>query len=195
MMKQAHIPHRSRHLPSDLYGHFDIQATPDGGKRYTLPHTIRESALAFASRRHIFVPIVVLALLWPIAFPEREAGSPLTNYWLHAALAFALAHGVATTVTALVLKVSGLRQVTRITIRPDGLILDDVHFFAADHIWAVGYGDTENEGKADERFTPEITIQVGTNKLILATGVEVEAGRLFMRLFSEDTRHYWSRHN
>ncbi len=192
---QRHLPEVPRHLPADLYGHFDIQHTPDGGKRYSLPHTLGASVMAFAMRAKVVLGVAALAIIWPALFPEREAGSPLSVTWLYIVLVFFLLHGMLALGVTAAFIITGLRKITRITIRPDGLILDDVSFFAADHIWVVGYGVTSNEGKADEAFEPHITIQVGTNRITLAEGVEAEAGKLFMRLFQEDTRHYWARHN
>ncbi len=191
----AHLPDDRRHLPSDLYGTFDIQPTPDGGKRYSLPHTLGTSVLDFAARSRVLAGVAALALVWPALSPERDPGSPLGVYWLYALLMFFLLHGLLALALSLALLVSGWRKTTRITIRADGLILDDAGFYPAEHIWAIGYGTTTNEGKIDETFEPCITIQIGTHRILLADGIEVEAGRLFMRLFSEDARHYWARHN
>jgi hypothetical protein len=190
-----HIPEAPRHLPADLYGRFDIQPTPDGGKRYSLPTTLGASVMAFVTKPRAVLAVAGMALVWPVLFPEHDTGSPLTITWLYALLIFLLLHGLLALGVTAVLLATRIRKVTRITIRPDGLILDDVSFFPADHIWSIGYGVTSNEGKPDETFAPHITIQVGTNRITLAEGVEVEAGRLFMRLFEEDTRHYWARHN
>ena len=135
------------------------------------------------------------AALWPVIFPERDAGSPLASYWLYAMLMFFLLHGAMTVVVAIAALITGLRKITRITIRPDGLILNDASFYAAEHIWMISYGITSNEGKPDELFEPKITVQVGTHVVTLADGLEVGPAKLFMRLFSEDTRRYWHRHN
>lgn len=193
--RSAHIPAEQRHLPADLYGTFDIQPTPDGGKRYSLPHTLGASVLAYVMRSRVLACAAALALLAPALAPERDVGSPLNVYWLYALLIFFLSHGLIAVAVSLTLLVTGRRKITRITIRADGLILDDVGFYPAEHIWAIGYGTTSNEGKSDETFEPRITIQIGTRPIVLADGIEVEAGRLFMRLFSDDARHYWSRHN
>ncbi len=192
---KAHVPLPPRHLPAALYGKFDIQPLPDGSKRYSLPHTLGGSVLAFVTRPKIVISVAVTAMVWPVLFPETESGSPLTVTWLYTLLVFFLLQGLLALGVIAALLVTGLRKVTRITIRPDGLVLDDVHFFAADHIWSIGYCVTTNAGKPDETFAPLISIQVGTSRITLAEGVEVEAGRLFMRLFEEDTRHYWARHN
>ena len=191
----AHIPDGDRHLPADLYGTFDIQPTPDGGKRYSLPHTLGNSVLAYVTQSRMLASIAAVALLCPLIAPENNAGSPLSIYWLYAPLMFFLLHGLCALAVLTALLVSGRRKVTRITIRADGLILDDVSFYPAEHIWGIGYGTTINEGQSGETFVPRITIQVGTNPIILADGIEVEAGRLFMRLYSDDARRYWSRHN
>lgn len=190
---QSAIPERN--LPADLYGRFDIRMTEDGGKQYTLPHTLSETVMTFITRPRVVGAILLVAIIVPVLFPERDADAPLACFWLYATLTFFLAHGASALAVMAGLLVTGIRKVTRIAIRADGLILNDASFYPAEHIWVVGYGVTSNEGKPDEAFQPHIAIQVGMNRITLAEGVEVEAGKLFMRLFSDDTRQYWARHN
>ncbi len=191
----GHIPDAPRQLPAALYGQFDIRTTPDGGRQYSLPHTLGASVIARTTQPRMMLAIGVIAAAWPIIFPERDAGAPLASNWIYIPLMFLLLHGIVAFAVAIAALITGTRKITRITIREDGLILDDATFYAAAHLWMIGYGVTTNEGKPDEVFAPKITIQVGTNVITLADGLEVEPAKLFMRLFGEDTRRYWHRHN
>lgn len=193
--RSGHIPEVARHLPADLYGRFDIRTTPDGGRQYSLPHTLGASVIAFTTQPHILLIIAGVAALWPVLFPERDASSPLATTWAYFALMFFLLHGIAAVVAAIAALATGIRKITRITIREDGLILNDASFYPAEHIWMIGYGVTTNDGKPDESFVPKIEIQLGTTTITLADGLEVEPAKLFMRLFTEDNRRYWHRHN
>ena len=44
-------------------------------------------------------------------------------------------------------------------------------------------------------FEPLVTLQIGTKQIVLAEGLDVASAKLFMRLFSDDVRRYWHRHN
>ncbi len=191
----SHVPDDRRHLPFDLYGHFDIRSTPDGGRQYSLPHTLGASVLAFSTKSRVLSGVLVAAVIWTIAVPEQNASSPLALHWIYVPLMFALLHLLLTIVVAAAALLTGLRKITRITIRQDGLILNDASFYAAGDVWMIGYGVTSNAGKADEVFVPKITVQVGVNVLTLADGLEAQPAKLFMRLFQDDTRRYWHRHN
>jgi hypothetical protein len=193
--KPTHVPEAPRHLPADLYGHFDIRGTPDGGRQYSLPHTLASSVMTITTEPRMLALLIAAALAWSLIVPVREAASPLSTTWLYAMLVFFLLHLIAVIGAAIAMLISGVRIITRITIRPDGLILNDASFYAAEDLWMIGYGVTHNEGKADETFTPKITLQVGTHLVTIADGLDVQSAKLFMRLFQEDTRRYWHRHN
>ena len=91
--------------------------------------------------------------------------------------------------------VTGYRRPTFITIRADGLVWNDTYFFAAHHIWSIGYGTTSREGKPDESFEPLIVIQVGVKTIVLAEHLDAASGKMFMNLFRNDKRRYWYGHN
>ena len=75
----------------------------------------------FTTRRGAFAAVAAAAVIWPFVFPERELNSPLSATWVYTLLIFFLLHGLAALGVAIVLLVTGLRTITRITIRPDGL--------------------------------------------------------------------------
>lgn len=185
----------SRFLPEDYYGRFDISTTEDGGKRYALPHTFGATVLALTTGRRALLATSLVACLFPALFPVTTPGSPLANPVTYALLSFFPMIGIAAAIIAVVVLVTGTRKLTRITIREDGLIWNDQHFYPALHIWSIGYGVTSKAGKPDESFTPKIEIQVGVETITLAEGLEVAPAKLFMRLFGDDTRRYWHRHN
>ena len=191
----AHIPAIDRQLPADLYGRFDIKATSEGGRQYSLPHTLGATVLAIITGRRVLLSMIAIAVFWTVVFPERDTNSPLADRWIYAVLMFFPLHGAAALTVAIGALASGMRKITRITIREDGLIWNDSNFFAAHHIWMISYGVTENRDKETELFTPKIEIQVGTQTITLADGLDVAPAKLFMRLFAEDTRRYWHRHN
>lgn len=193
--KPTHVPDVPRHLPAHLYGPFDIRGTPDGGRQYSLPHTLASSVMMVTTKPRTLAVLTVVAFARSIVVPVQDVTSPLSATWLHVMLVFLLLHLLAAIAVAIALLISGVRTVTRITIRPDGLILNDASFYAAEDIWLIGYGVTLNAGKPDETFTPKITLQVGTHLVTIADGLDVQSAKLFMRLFEEDTRRYWHRHN
>ena len=191
----SHIPSTKRHLPADFYGRFDIKITADGGKQYSLPHTLGATVLAITTTRKMLLSMGGAALLCAIVFPSRNPNSPLADTWIYIVLVFFPIHASAALAVSVAALVTGMRKVTRITIREDGLIWNDQKFFPAGDIWMIGYGFTDNKGKADETFAPKIEIQLGTQTITLADGLDVTAAKLFERLFSDDTRRYWHRHN
>jgi hypothetical protein len=190
-----HKPAASRFLPEDYYGRFDISNTADGGKRYALPHTFGATVLALTTGRRALLATSLVACLFPALFPVTTPGSPLANPVTYALLSFFPMIGIAAVIIAVVVLLTGTRKLTRLTIREDGLIWNDQHFYPALHIWSIRYGVIHNAGKPDESFTPKIEIQVGVETITLAEGLEVAPAKLFMRLFGDDTRRYWHRHN
>ena len=195
MHEAPSIPVTGRNLPADLYGHFDIRVTDDGSKQYSLPHTLGATVLALTSGRNAMLSVGVLAVIIAIISPVEDPQSPLTRTWLYVGLLFLLLHLVAAALVMLFALITGTRKLTRISIREDGLVWNDHHFFPVEHIWSTGYGTTTNEGKPNEVFEPLVTVQIGTQKIVLAEGLEVASAQLFMRLFSDDVRRYWHRHN
>ena len=193
--RSGHIPDVARHLPADLYGRFDIRTTPDGGRQYSLPHTLGASVIGITTKPRVLLIVGGVSVMWPIMFPESDASSPLAANFFYVTLMFFLLHGIVAIMVAIAALATGIRKITRITIREDGLILNDASFYPSEHIWMIGYGVTSNAGKPGETFTPKIEIQFGTTKIVLAEGLEVEPAKLFMRLFTEDNRRYWHRHN
>lgn len=195
MHEAPSIPVTGRNLPADLYGQFDIRVTDDGSKQYSLPHTLGATVLALMSGRNAMSSVGVLAVIIAIISPVEDPQSPLTRTWLYVGLVFLLLHLVAAALVMLFALITGTRKLTRISIREDGLVWNDHHFFPVEHIWSTGYGTTTNEGKPNEVFEPLVTVQIGTQKIVLAEGLEVASAQLFMRLFSDDVRRYWHRHN
>jgi len=191
----SHIPARSRSMPESYYGRFDIKTTDDGSKQYSLPHTLGATIMELATGRVVL--LAAAAIAWPCAsiFPVKDDSSPLATTWVYAAFLFLGLHAAVTTLIALTAVLTGWRKVTRLTIRADGLIWNDHHFFPAHHIWRICYGTTTNADKPNAVFTPKIEIQVGVATIVLADGLDVPSAQLFERLFREDTRRYWHRHN
>ncbi len=195
MNEAPSIPDSGRNLPADLYGRFDICVTDDGSKQYSLPHTLGATVLALMSGRKAMLCVGALAAIIAIISPVSDPQSPLMRTWLYIALLFLLLHLVGAAFVMLFALITGTRKLTRISIREDGLVWNDNHFFPVEHIWSTGYGTTTNEGKPDEVFEPLVTVQIGTQKIVLAEGLDVASAKLFMRLFSDDVRRYWHRHN
>lgn len=183
-----------RNLPAAAYGHFDIRVTEDG-KEFSTPHTLGATALSIMSERKALVGVTATAIVLTLANPITEANSPLYRYWLYLALTFLLVHLICTFAVLVFAAVTGIRKVTRLTIREDGLVWNRTHFFPVEHIWGVGYGTTIDEGKASEVYEPLITIDLGVHKIVLAEGLDVPSAALFKRVFSDDVRRYWHRHN
>jgi hypothetical protein len=191
----AHIPAAERHLPADYYGRFDIKNTADGGKQYSLPHTLGATVLAVTTGRKTLLAVLGLAVVCAFVFPAREPHSPLADTWVYSALVFFPLHALVAFTVALIALITGMRKLTRITIREDGLIWNDRNFFPASHIWMVSFGNTSNKGTPDEEIHSKLEIQVGTQMITLADGLEKAPAQLFERLFTDDTRRYWHRHN
>ncbi len=55
----GHIPDAPRQLPAVLYGQFDIRTTPDGGRQYSLPHTLGASVIARTTQPRVLLAIGV----------------------------------------------------------------------------------------------------------------------------------------
>jgi hypothetical protein len=183
-------PTNNRHLPEHFYGGFDIRQLADGSKRYRLPHTLKGSVMQIVTGAPVMGMVAAVTAIAVLAL-----GVPVEPFWFGAAVAFLALHAAVTVPITLWALITGYRCATFITIRPDGLVWNDAKFFAAVHIWLIGYGITSREGKPDETFEPRIEIQVGTRTVLLAEDVDPTAGKMFMRLFSEDTRRYWHGHN
>lgn len=191
----AHIPETGRNLPADLYDLFDSRTTPDGGRQYSLPHTLASTVVAMTTKPRMLIAVAAAGVACALVLPAGEPGSPLSSFSFTAMLIASLAHALGALVMSIAALVTGTRKVTRITIRSDGLILNDATFYATEHVWAIHYGETSNAGKADEAFHPKIRIQVGTQTITLAEGLQADSAKLFMQLFEQDTRRYWHRHN
>lgn len=183
-------PADDRNLPEDYYGGFDVRPTPDGGKRYRLPHTLYGTVMAAVTSAKalaaVSLAVGALVMVW---------GVPVEPVWFGASVAFLACHAAATLLVTLWALVTGYRRATFITIRADGLVWNDRAFFSARHIWLIGYGTTTNEGKPDEVFEPLLEIQVGTRQVLLADTLDATAAKMFMHLFRDDTRRYWHGHN
>lgn len=185
----------ARNLPERLYGGFDVAQLADGSKRYALPHTLGATVLARTTTTGMLVSVVlVAAILQVLVAPFGTLRLSLGSLFFVLLTALPV-HAIVAVVMLVVCAVTGRRAVTHITIRPDGLVWNDAHFYPAGDIWEIGYGSTYNAGKVDEAFTPHIEIQVGAQRISLADGIDPTAGRLFQRFFSEDTRRYWHGHN
>lgn len=180
----------ARSLPEEYYGGFDVKLLPDGSKRYRLPHTL------YGSVMHVVTGAKALAATAAAAFiAVALGGAPVDPDWLGWVIAPLAIHAGLTLIVTVFALFAGWRYALRITLRPDGLILNDKIFFPARHVWVIHYGTTYNEGKADEVFVPRLEIQIGTERLLLAEHLDPAAGRLFERLFSGDVRRYWHGHN
>lgn len=188
-----HVPAMARNLPKRFYGRFDIRPTPDGGVQYSLPHTIGTSTLHAATRPVVILALVaaVIAIATQLAAPDH--GTTLTV--LHWGLTFLGLHGIVALLVMIGLLCSGWRLVTRVTIREDGLIIDDQLFFDAQYIHRIGYGATWQAGQPDELFVPRFEIDLGTTTVIIAEGLEVAAAKLFEHRFRDDVRRYFHGHN
>lgn len=179
-----------RNLPEILYCGFDVRQMPDGSKRYRLPHTLYGTVMAIVTG--------AAGLLWIsciTALVVMTKGAPVEPVWLGSTIAFLALHALGTLLVTLWALLTGYRCATAIAIRPDGLVWNDRKFFAAAHIWVIGYGTTSHKGRPDEEFEPLVEIQLGTRNIVLAEHLDPVAGRMFMRLFEEDTRRYWHGHN
>ena len=183
-----------RNLPAADYGHFDIRMTEDG-KEFSTPHTLGATALSIMSERKALVAVASLCFVITLSNPIKEPNSLLNRYWLYLALTFLLVHLICTFTVLVFTAATGIRKVTRLTIREDGLVWNRTHFFPVEHIWGVGYGTTFDEGKASEVYKPLITIVLGVHKIVLAEGLDVPSAALFKRVFSDDIRRYWHRHH
>ncbi len=183
-------PADARNLPEDYYGGFDVRPTPDGGKRYRLPHTLYGTVMAIVTG--VKALAVVAGLTGGIAV---SFGIPISSNWLGTAIVFLAVHAALAILVTLWALLTGYRCATFITIRPDGLVWNDRAFFSARHIWMIHYGTTTNEGKASEVFEPLLEIQVGTKTVLLADNLDPVAAKMFMHLFRDDTRRYWHGHN
>lgn len=195
MTATPHIPAIHRNLPADIYGGFDMRITTDGSKATSLPHTLSSTVLSIMSGRKALSAVGLSALLIAMAVPVKDPHSPLNRFWLYVTLMFMLLHLLGATLVVVFALVTGTRKITRLTIREDGLLWNDQHFFPAEHIWSVGYGTTIDEGKPTEVYEPEISIDFGTQRIVLAEGLDVASATLFKRVFAEDIRRYWHRHN
>lgn len=194
-MRQSHIPSPERQMPADFYGRFDIKTTPDGGKQYAIPHTLVNTATSIATSPAVVGAAIAGAIICDQLWPVVERGSPLSTGWLHVSLITLLALSAVWFAVLIGAVVTGHRKMTRVTIREDGLIINDAHHFHADHIWDVSFGITHNKDKPEESVTPFFEITLGTKKLKLAEGIDLNASLLFERLMREDIRRYWHRHN
>lgn len=195
MSVAGHLPTTSRNLPEDLYGHFDIRPTPDGGKQYSLPHTLAETVRSRASQPSILMCVAATALATPFIWPETDKGAPLAMTWLYSGIVFFLLHGLVVIGISGDALLSGKRKVTRITIREDGLIWNDSRFFASDDIWRISYGTVTAPETPEETLIPRFAVSVGTQVIVLADNIDIMAGTLFAQRFAQDIRRYWHRHN
>lgn len=194
-MRQSHIPSPERQMPADFYGRFDIKTTPDGGKQYSIPHTLNNTAKSIATSPAVVVAAIAGAAAYHGLGPIVEHGSPLGIAWLHVSLLTVLVLSAIWLAALLLAAITGKRKMTRVTIREDGLIINDAHHFQADHIWDVSFGITHNKDKPEESVTPFFEITLGTKKLMIADGIDLNASLLFERLLRADIRRYWHRHN
>lgn len=194
MIAGTHLPEMERNLPAVLYGRYDNRSTLDGGQQFSLPHTVWGTVTGLITRPHIVAATLGVALFCALVFPADPA-SLMARIWVYVVVMFFPLHALVATVVWIGVLITGVRQITRVTIREDGLIWNDTHFFEAEHIHWISYGITSDEGKSTETFTPKFQIQVGLQTIVIADDIDPAAGKLFMRLFSEQTRHYWHRHN
>lgn len=196
MSAPSHIPSPGANLPPSLYGQFDIKPTPDGGKRYVLPHNFTYSVMHALTRPAVIVGCMVIGFLATFYFLRDIPFVPLLHRLGFAAAFGALFILMLSIPVMLYCDLFGKRAVSTITIRSDGLILNDTSFFPAAHIHEICYGVTTSykDGRPAE-FAPKVEIQVGMAWITLADKLEQEAGRLFERRFREDTRRYWHHHN
>ncbi len=188
-MSQTSTP-EARTLPEDYYGGFDVKPTPDGGKRYRLPHTLFGTVMPMITDANRLGMVLIATLFLTIVL-----GAPADPFWFGACLTYLALHAGMAIVATLWAAITGYRRPSFITIRADGLVWNDAHFFPASHIWMVGYGITSREGKPDESFAPLITLQVGTKSVVLVEHLDEEAGKMFHHLFPNDTRRFWHGHN
>lgn len=192
--------HRSlikRNLPKEYYGAFDVRPTQDGGKEYLLPHTLDYTAMILMTHSISLVALSVAAL-WAFLLthhywlPNHIRAFLLTPERLSLGAAMYFPVVVILTVMA-VMFVSWLvdfRITKSITIRDDGLIIDNDKFYPAQHVLEVIYNDTK-DGKARYIFD----IELGVHHVELATDLEEPAALIFQAMFSNDLRRYWYRHN
>ena len=129
MNEAPSIPDSGRNLPSDFYDRFDICVTDDGSKQYSLPHTLGATVLALMSGLKAMLCVGALAAIIAIISPVSDPQSPLTRTWLYIALLFLLLHLVGATFVMLFALITGTRKLTKISIREDGLVWNDHHFF------------------------------------------------------------------
>ena len=183
-------PAESRNLPEDYYGGFDVRQMPDSSKRYRLPHTLYGTVMPLVTGAAVLGVVVLVT-----GAAVMTLGVPIEPAWFGSAVAFVGLHAAMTILVTLWALLTGYRRQTFITIRADGLVWNDKHFFPASHIWSIGYGTTTNGGKPDESFEPLIEIQVGVKTVVLADHLDAAAGKMFEHFFRNDTRRYWYGHN
>ena len=188
-MSQTSTP-EIRALPEDYYGGFDVRQLADGGKRYRLPHTLFGTVMPLIMDTRRLGMVLIATVIATIVL-----GTPAEPIWFGAILTFLGLHATMAIVVTLWAAITGYRRPSFITIRADGLVWNDEHFFPASHIWLVGYGTTYCAGKPDESFEPLITLQVGVKTIVLVDHLDPASGKMFAHLFKNDTRRYWHGHN
>jgi hypothetical protein len=118
-MSQTSTP-KSRALPEDYYGGFDVKQMADGGKRYRLPHTLFGTVMPLimdATRLGMTLIATVIATL--------VLGVPAEPIWFGAILTFLALHATMAIVVSLWAAITGYRRPSFITIRADGLVWND----------------------------------------------------------------------
>ena len=189
-MAGPEVPAEGRNLPENYYGGFDVRQTPDGGKRYRLPHTLFGTVMAL-----VMGSTVLLSVFGATAALSLVCGVPVEPDWFGAIVTLLACHATATVAVTFWALLAGFRCSTSITIRADGLVWNDRAFFPASHVLMISYGTTFNTGKPDERFEPLLSIQLGVKTVLLAEYLEPVPAKLFEHLFRDDTRRYWHGHN
>ena len=173
-------------LPPEFYDGYDVRLMPDGGKEYTLPHTLYGTVLALVTTGAALVVVAAVTLA-----TTASDGFTFWNLLLH----YIGVHLAAAFTVMLWALVTGYRCVTRIAIREDGIVWNGDTFFSVRHIREISYGRSCKGDYGDEIFEPLVTIQLGVKTIVLADHLEPVAAKLFMRDFEYDIRRYWYRHN
>lgn len=194
---RPHEPSRTRSMPKEYYGAFDVRRTEDGGRAYLLPHGIDYSVFFHLTKLH---PMLVMAtislwifLLYGRPYVAAAHWAYLTQIErlpLAAAILFIPVFGCACALLYLAFYTTDYRVTSIITIRENGMILDNKWFYPCAHIWNVSYYE-----QTEDRINWIVQIQLGVHTLRLAENLEEPAARLFAGLFASDIRRYWHRQN
>lgn len=188
------FPVRQRNLPRAWYGSFDITTTLRG-RLYRVPHTLWRSTLGLTTTFPVLALILAGAVLAALQLEPVSTDVSPSALLAATALLYCPLHAALALPVAIACWLTGYRTAVTLEITETELIWNDRAAFPASHLWMISYGTTSHPGTAQETFDPLIEIQLGTQLITLGEELDPVAAKLFMRLFQDDIRRYWHRHN